>query len=167
MRNILTFAALSLTEAVHIDRTFIHNAPIDVSNIHLHQRDDDAKIILGIQTIQDKAMDIDTLNALMEGPKPEEEEEDYKPKPLATFNTPYDHEGHKHEAVAMDAYNVNMTKNVTKEGPYCQMDEWAIVKWKAWSIDTDKSTRKLKDDVPAAFQLGRYKVSKCWEIAIQ
>ena len=49
------------------------------------------------------------------------------------------------------------------------MNEWAIVNWKAFSEETGKETIKKKgtNAGPAAFQLGNYKVSKCWEIAVQ
>ena len=69
----------------------------------------------------------------------------------------------------MDIASVNLTKSVTKEGPFCQMNEWAIVNWNAYSEETGKQTIKRKGakDGPAAFQLGHYKVSKCWEIAVQ
>lgn len=62
-----------------------------------------------------------------------------------------------------------MEKSVTKEGAFCQLHEWAIVKWKAFSEETGKQTVKKKsdEDTPAAFQVGHYKVSKCWEIAVQ
>ena len=49
------------------------------------------------------------------------------------------------------------------------MHEWAIVNWKGFAVETGKPTIK-KDkysDGPAAFQVGTYKVSKCWEIAVQ
>ena len=49
------------------------------------------------------------------------------------------------------------------------MHEWAVVNWKAFSLETGNPTVK-KDgygDGPAAFQVGTYKVSKCWEIAVQ
>lgn len=85
------------------------------------------------------------------------------------FNTPYDHEGHKDAPVASDIPKVKLEKTVTKEGAFCQMHEWAIVNWKGFGEETGKPTTKKAAYAtgPAAFQVGTYKVSKCWEIAVQ
>lgn len=49
------------------------------------------------------------------------------------------------------------------------MNEWAIVHWKG--VDEhgkEVLNSKLQDEkLPKAFEVGRYKVSKCWDIAIQ
>lgn len=84
------------------------------------------------------------------------------------FKTPYDHEAHKDAPVDNDIAQVKLEKTVTKEGKFCHLDQWAIVYWKAYSEETGKLTKKTNDNnKPAAFQIGHYKVSKCWEIAVQ
>ena len=81
------------------------------------------------------------------------------------YNEPYDHEAHKAEPVALDMNSVKIEKTVTKEGKFCQPGEWAVVTWKSFSIETDTETKSSEKN-PAYWQVGEYKVSKCWELAI-
>lgn len=47
--------------------------------------------------------------------------------------------------------------------------DWAIVHWKA--IDAHgkviRNSRTEDEKIPKAFEVGKYKVPKCWDIAIQ
>jgi hypothetical protein len=61
--------------------------------------------------------------------------------------------------------SVKIDKTVTKEGKFCQPEEWAVVKWKALSEETGTET-KTEVKNPVYWKIGQYKVSKCWEIAI-
>lgn len=70
------------------------------------------------------------------------------------YHTPYDHEGHKIDPViAIDLPKVKLEKSVTKEGDFCKLREWAIVGWKAFSVETGKPTVKKEayQNGPAAF----------------
>ena len=81
------------------------------------------------------------------------------------YDEPYDHEAHKAEPIALDMNSVKIEKTVTKEGKFCQPGEWAVVTWKSFSIETDTETKSSEKN-PAFWQVGEYKVSKCWELAI-
>jgi len=58
-----------------------------------------------------------------------------------------------------------MEKSVTQSGPLCQPDEWAVVQWKAFSIETNTESKSNARN-PAYWKIGEYKVSKCWELAV-
>ena len=49
------------------------------------------------------------------------------------------------------------------------MRDWAIVHWKGYNSEGKEvqNSRQQYDKMPKAFEVGRYKVSKCWDIAIQ
>ena len=166
MKVVLNLAVLALIGAVNVNKKVSYNGvevdfltPEELATKNspaLNQFDeDDSETISGESTMSKSAFDLDILKGLsqkgaasttidtklaLNGSYPR-------------FDSPYDHEGHKHGSVGLDIPSVNLTKSVTKEGPFCQMNEWAIVNWKAFSEETGKQTiKKLGiNDGPAAF----------------
>ena len=61
------------------------------------------------------------------------------------------------------------------KGGKCAVNDWAIVHYKEWldHDDYDKLTVADSDKdqttggAPKVFRLGRFEVSKCWDIALQ
>ena len=85
--------------------------------------------------------------------------------PTTKFDRDYDHEAHVASALKLDFDKVHIEKSLTKEGDFCQPKEWAVVRWKSFSLETGKEASTLVQN-PTAWKIGSYKVSKCWEIAI-
>lgn len=65
----------------------------------------------------------------------------------------------------MDLSNIKIEKSVTQTGPLCKAGQWAVVSWKAFSIETGKETKSFVKN-PTYWKIGEYKVSKCWELAV-
>jgi len=168
MKAVLSLAVLALIGAVDLDK----RSRNDKGDLAWNDDEDDSAIT-GEQSIAHQAFDTELLRGLSSSKVSEPEGTMNGMLPIKgsnpKFNTPFDHEGHKPDPIASDIPKVKIEKSVTKDGAFCQMHEWAIVNWKGFAEETGKPTIK-KDkykDGPAAFQVGTYKVSKCWEIAVQ
>lgn len=183
MKAALSLAVLALIGAVDVEKKSrsMDSPAQDIVGISQKDKqksdlawneDEDDVAILGEQSIAHKAFDTELLRGLS-STKVQDDGTLNGMLPLKgshpKFNTPYDHEGHKDDPIANDIPKVKVEKSVTKEGAFCQMHEWAIVNWKGFSEETGKPTIKKEAyrNGPAAFQVGTYKVSKCWEIAVQ
>lgn len=93
-----------------------------------------------------------------------------KDTPHVEFNKPYDHMVHQKDIVDADIPRVKITTLKPGTGKtFIGIREWAIVHWKG--IDESghelRNSRNEHDKLPKAFEVGKYKVAKCWDIAIQ
>ena len=172
MRIIINIAVLALVGAISIDKK---------SSMHMNQRmrddpnaaqNDDIDMDLqpdeGLHQMLDKPMSVDVLNGLTETKSVNSSPLDGQilpPKQHVSFDEPYDHQGHQ-DQIPLDIGSVKIEKSVEKTGPLCQLNEWAVVNWKSYSLSTGQET-KTDGSSPAAWQIGQYTVSKCWDIAIQ
>ena len=128
--------------------------------------DEDDSVIDGLSSMNDKPMGMNVISGLTQGQTVSSEVVNIPVAGAKTeFKNDYDHEAHKSEALKIDYDKVILDKTLTKEGRLCQADEWAVVKWKSFSLETGKETTSNYQN-PTAWKIGEYKVSKCWEIAV-
>ena len=77
--------------------------------------------------------------------------------------------GYNSMQIAQDraAIKVNITQKA--KGPYCKMNEFAIVSFKGWdetgALRYDTNDQEYKKHM--SFKIGHYQVSKCWDIVAQ
>jgi len=167
MRFIISSAVLALISATSLSKkSFMRDSEgLSLkSNTTISVEDDDTE---GLSEMADKAMPLNVLSGLTQS------KESVNSEPIKIpivgsdmkFKDPYDHEAHKSEPVALDFNNIKIEKSVTQTGPLCKADQWAVVSWKAFSIETGAETKSSEQN-PAYWKIGEYKVSKCWELAV-
>ena len=91
--------------------------------------------------------------------------------PVVDFDQEYDHIGYTRQALLNDIDAIKIQRSVLpddKEKPFCKLNDWAVIHYKAivdGKITEDSRTFETKK--PRVFRLGRFEVSKCWDIALQ
>lgn len=94
-------------------------------------------------------------------------------RPIEIFDNAYDHYSHGNHDIeqGLEHIKVVSSKKIKENiGRKCEAGDYATVHWKAFDEHNDKveDSRKYEaaDGKPMTYQIGKYTVPKCWDIAI-